>query len=324
MMHMRYAYDLMQSQQARFVMVKRASLQSEKVEAFKRSLGERRRGEPWYVVALCLEEMASQATAIGYGEDVIKTLAEEATGLSRGVLNRYLSTIRRLKGAAAAAGEPVQSLLSPGFNAVETGVRLYDRSPADGLKMLKELATGRIGLLAARKTSDDLAPDDRDARSRTLRRRGLELQSVQQALERHFPKDSIVQRRPRMRCFRHAGWEVRRSDGAMLCGIDAVTSTGDETSFEIEIEGLLPSAALLSTYFPQFFLAVSPGVHLDATQELIELLETFGLSRVGLLRIGSDLSVEVLRRPQGSPVPDRTSRYESLRTGLRTSQRPLR
>ncbi|MGY3236684.1 hypothetical protein ACVMAJ_003574 [Bradyrhizobium sp. USDA 4448] len=303
-------------------MVKKASPQSEKIEAFKRSLAERRRGEPWYEVALCLEEMASQATAIGYGEDVIKTLAEEATGLSRGVLSRYLSTIRRLKTAAAAAGEPVQSLLSPGFNAVETGVRLYDRSPADGLKMLKDLATGRIGLLAARKTSDDLAPDDRNARSRTLRRRGLELQSVQQALERHFPKDSIVQRRPRMRCFRHAGWEVRTSDGAMLCGIDAVTSTGDETTSEVE--GLLPSAALLSTYFPEYFVAFSPAVHLDATREAIGLLDLLGLSWIGVLKIEADLSVKVLRRPKGPPRPDKTSRYESLRTGLRSSSWPPR
>jgi hypothetical protein len=283
------------------------------LEAFRGALSERRRGEPWYVIAMALDEAVTGASALGYGEDVVRKIAEDASGLSRGLLTRYLSTIRRVKAAAAANGLAANELLSPGFNAVEAAVRLYDRSPLQGLEILKDLAKGRIALRhVQRAISQDFEKEEAsfDPRSRTLRRRGLELQSVEKALAGFFPKDWL-QRRPPMRYFRHIGWEIRDQDGVCKWGIDVIAAHTDEASSEVE--ALLPGAALLSLYFPGFYIAFSPNSPQRAADEAVGALELLGLPWIGVLKVRPDLSVDEPRKPKGCPDPDRSSLYESLR-----------
>ena len=77
---------------------------TERIEAFRRALANRQRGEPWYELASRVEEAMRGASAIGYGEDVVKKIASEETGVSPGVLSRYVAVFRKLKGAATASG----------------------------------------------------------------------------------------------------------------------------------------------------------------------------------------------------------------------------
>ena len=188
------------------------STSGEKLLSFKRVMSERRKGRPWHDIALALEETLSEASAIGLAEDTIRRMAQDASGLSRATLGRYVAAVRKLKAAARAAGLPLIALLSPGFNAVEGALRLYERSETKGLETLQALAAGRTGLSEVKRAvSEDFASgeDTYSERSRLLRRRNLELQAIESALVGHFSKDSFVQRRPALRCFRAPGWEVR-------------------------------------------------------------------------------------------------------------------
>lgn len=299
------------------IMVKAPLTQQEKLEAFRQDMKERRRGEPWYTTALRLDEAMSDAASFGYGEDIVRRLAEEASGLSRGVLTRYVSTIRRVKAAAAAAGVQTNSLLSPGFNGVETAVRLYDRSPAQGLDTLKKLADGKLTLSQVKSAVSrafEASEESFGARSRTLRRRGFEIQAVYDAIAGYFPKDSLITRRPPMRYFRHVGWEVRTAGGACVCAVDAMAPRTEDPSFEFET--LFPSAALLSQYFPSYYVAFSPASPAPVADQAVAAIERLGLKWFGVMKTGSDGGLEVLRKPEGRPVPDHVDRYESLRGDL--------
>jgi hypothetical protein len=296
--------------------------QAEKVEAFKRRLLERRPREPWFVTASRLDEALTGPEAVGYGEDVLKKLAADATGLSWGVITRYLSTMRRLKAAAAAAGVAPASLLSPGFNAVEAAVRLHAHSPQQGIAALKALHQGRSSLPEIRRSLADAAEAESGraavARGNALRRRGQELQKVEDALAGAvgtlFPKDSTVLRRPALRYFRRVGMEVRRADGRCVCGLDLMAS--DSGGALDEVEQAVAPALVLSTYFPKFYFVFSPGSAEAAVDEAVSALELLGARWFGVMKVGNDLSIEVLRRPAGAPVPDRSDAYESLRATL--------
>lgn len=296
------------------------------MEAFRKELAGRIKGEAWHVLALRLDEAVVGATSLGYGEDVVKRMAEEATGLSWGLVTRYLSTIRRVKIAAAAAGVATETLLSPGFNSVEIAVRLYDRSPAQGLEALKSLTEGRImSAQLKRKLAESFALEESafDPRSRTLRRRGLELQTVETALKRGvgtvFPKDSFVQRRPYLRFFRRIGMEVRGPDGACVCGLDLMTSHADDASGELE--DAFPSAYMLSLYFPAFYFVFSPNSPQRAVDEAISALELFECPWFGVMKVLPDHSIEQVRPVKGRPKPDRSDEYESFRTKLAVGRR---
>jgi hypothetical protein len=300
------------------VMVNETSTASDKLTSFQRVMSERRKGGPWHDIAVPLEEALSEASTIGLGEDTIRRMAEEASGLSRATLGRYISAVRKLKAAARAAALPAASLLSPGFNAVEGALRLYERSAAQGLETLQALAAGRTGLSEVQKAvSDDFASAEETYgdRSRLLRRRGLELQAIESALVGHFSNDSFVQRRPTLHCFRGPGWEVRGPDGRCLCGIGGVALTTPQLAAKMEMEDL-PGSAILSTYFPQYFLAFSPMSPRRAAEKAARLLELFRMDWYGVMLVGSDHSLETLRPSVGPPMPDRTAEYEAMRAEL--------
>ena len=171
-----------------------------------------------------------------------------------------------------------------------------------------------------RKMEESFASEESgfDPRSRKLRRRGLELQSTETALERglsaHFPKDSFLQRRPHLRFFRRLGMEVRRADGACLCGLDLVWSPDDGATEELEAD--FPAAHLLSLYFPAFYFVFSPNSPQRSVDHAISTLELFGCRWFGVMRVRGDLSIEIPRKPRGRPDPDRVAEYESLRSKL--------
>lgn len=295
---------------------------TERIEAFRNALANRQRGEPWYELASRIEEAMSGASAIGYGEDVVKKIASEETGVSSGVLGRYVAVLRKLRGAAAASGLNLKDLLAPGFNASETATRLYETSPALGLKALTMLAEGKGGLIDVKFMSAQ-APAPTDARSRTMRHRGIELQTLDRALRKHF-EGYLVQRRPPSDFFRHAGWEIRDADGRCVHGIDALIASKHDPA--VEVEGLLASAALLSTYFPKYCLAVSSNSPASMVDEAISAIESFELNWIGVMTLNENGTFSSPKDPEGAPVPDRSGSYESLRAELmsrRARPRPL-
>jgi hypothetical protein len=285
---------------------------TERIEAFRRTLANHKRGEPWYALASRLEEAMSGASAIGYGDDVVKKIASEATGLSSGVLTRYVAVLRKLKAAAAASGLNLSDLLAPGFNAVETAARLYETSPGLGLQALKLLADGRAGLTDVKFMSAQ-APAPTDARSRTMRHRGIELQMLDRALRKQF-EGCLVQRRPPSDFFRHTGWEIRDSDGRCIRGVDALIASKNDTAAEVET--ILASAALLSSYFPEFFFAVSANSPPSMAEEAILAIKSFQLDWIGVMVLSEDGTFSFPKDPRGRPVPDRSGSYESLRAEL--------
>jgi hypothetical protein len=269
-----------------------------------------------------MDEALEGPTALGYGEDVLKRTIAEATGLSWGILTRYNSTFRRVKAAAAAAGKDVEALLSPGFNGVEAGIRLYDRSAADGLEALLALHSGSMSAVQVRRKLDGASTDRLNdalaSRSRLLRRRGLEIDAMEKALVRHsaqfFPKDSTAKRRPALRYFRKVGMEVRRKDGTCVCWLDLMASEADNAAGELDAG--LAKTILLSTYFPMFFLFFSAGSPEEAVKEAVAALDLVDVPWLGVMRVIADGTIEIVRRSVGRPVPERTSEYESLRAKL--------
>jgi len=304
-------------------MVKKPLQQAEKLEAFRQQLADRRVRAPWHSIARQMDELIA-ATA-GSGEarrEQAFRLAKEATGLDRALLGRYLTTLRRVKSAAAALGIDPDGLLAVGLNALEMALRLYDRSPERGLESFQRLKSGRMSLKEVRHMLAD-APqgkvgDDVAMRSRALRQRASEIQAVEAAIEQSvgtlFPKDSIVRRRRGLVYFHRVGIEVVRKDGTTICGVDIVAV--DPDSNRDKLDAVLAPVILLSTFFPKFYLVFSPGSDPSAVDEAVEALDLIDARWVGVMKVSVGSEIEVVRKPVGVPVPDRTSRYESLKSAL--------
>jgi hypothetical protein len=304
-------------------MIKKPLQQAEKLEAFRQQLADRRVRAPWHSIARQMDELIA-ATA-GSGEarrEQAFRVAKEATGLDRALLGRYLTTLRRVKSAAAALGIDPDGLLAVGLNALEMALRLYDRSPERGLESFQRLKSGRMSLKEVRHMLAD-APqgkvgDDVAMRSRALRQRASEIQAVEAAIEQSvgtlFPKDSIVRRRRGLVYFHRVGIEVVRKDGTTICGVDIVAA--DPDSNRDKLDAVLAPVILLSTFFPKFYLVFSPGSDPSAVDEAVEALDLIDARWVGVMKVSVGSEIEVVRKPVGVPVPDRTSRYESLKSAL--------
>jgi DNA-binding transcriptional MerR regulator len=304
-------------------MVKKPIQQTEKLEAFRQKLADRRARAPWHSIARQMDEVIA-ATA-GSGEarrEKAFRVAKEATGLDRALLGRYLTTLRRVKAAAAVLGIDPDGLLTVGFNGLEMAVRLYDRSPERGLEAFQGLKSGRMQLEEIRRMLAEApqgkASDDVTVRSRALRQRASEIQAVETAIEQSvgtlFPKDSIARRRRGLLYFHRVGMEVVGKDGTTICGLDIVAA--DPDSNRDKLDAVVAPVILLSTFFPKFYVVFSPGSDPSAVDEAVEALDLIDARWVGVMKVTVGSEVEVVRKPVGVPVPDRTSRYESLKSAL--------
>jgi hypothetical protein len=108
--------------------------------------------------------------------------------------------------------------------------------------------------------------------------------------------------------------EVRKEDGTCVCGLDLMAS--DVENAADELDAGLARSILLSTYFPKFFLVFSAGSPEEAAAEAVAALDLVGVRWFGVMRVLPDGTIEVVRKPVGRPVPDRTPEYESLRAKL--------
>lgn len=272
----------------------------------------------WFVVAGLMRK------AIGSGDAQsaeVREAAQKATGLSWGILTRYLNVLGRIERAASFANVPPDDLLSLGFNGVELAVRLFDRSPERGIEALLGLHDGTITVADVRewlaRAPAGAADADVVARSRLLRRNAAGIQAVEEAAEAArgslFPKDSIIQRRRGLRYFRRTGIEVLAPDGSPLQGLDVVT---EQSSTRDPLDAGLAQSVLLSTFFRRFYLAFPPAVDVSAVGRAGEALDQLFVPWIGILCATTDRRFEVVREPASSPVPDRSRLYSTISSVL--------
>jgi hypothetical protein len=268
----------------------------------------------WHAIAKIMRGAVND----GWTAEEVRQLAREETHLSWGVLTRYLNVLRRVEIAAVVARLPLEELLSDGFVGVELACRLYDRSLEDGIRALLGLRAGEFAPTDLRTWLDDAPAGDADsdvlARGRLLRRNASEIRAVEDAAEEArgnlFPNDSIIRRRRGLQYFRRVGLEILSKDGAPLVGLDVVT---DSSLRRESLDAGLAQSVLLSTFFPRFYLAFSPGTEIAAIEDARAALEMIGVPWVGLVRVSGEGRLErPLREPDGPPVPDRSSRYADL------------
>jgi hypothetical protein len=304
-------------------MVKKPLKPTAPLAALRQKLADRRVRAPWHSIASQMDEAIAAAAGSGEAKrEQAFRVAKEATGLNRVLLGRYLTTLRRVKAAAATLGLDLDGLLAVGFNGLEMAVRIYDRSPERGRAALLGLKSGRMTLEEVRRMLAE-APqgkvgDDVAVRSRALRQRASEIQAVETAIEKSvgtlFSKDSIARRRRGLLYFHRVGMEVVRTDGSMICGVDIVAA--DPGSNRDKLDAVLAPVILLSTFFPKFYVAFSPASDPSAVAEAVKALDLIDAPWIGIMKVTARAEVEVVRKPVGVPVPDRTSRYEILKLAL--------
>jgi hypothetical protein len=304
-------------------MVKESSTSEDRLAAFKAELTAKRRNTPWWVVADQVERALETADDYGpWSDETLQHAVEDATDRSWGVLTRYRSVLRRVRAAAAAKGMPAEALMSAGFNAMELAVRLYDRLPTQGFEALVGLKDGTASLAEIRAKLAAAPAGGADgvvvARSRLLRQRAREIKLVEAALsgsaERLFGKDPVVRRRPALLYFRRVGYEVAGEDGRIVCGLDALVPGPAQD--RDALDSAMAPAVLLSSYFPKFYLVLSPGCHPQLADLVGEALDALHVHGIGVMQVTEGGAVFIPREPVGYPQPDRTAFYESLRRNL--------
>jgi hypothetical protein len=303
--------------------------ESEELERLKRQLNRNGTTKPWFVTAMALEELAEYSRDQPWNkDDAVRKIAEEATDLSWGLLARYLSVVRRLRAISSREGGiPMDRLLSNGFNAVEVAVRLYDRSARDGLAALRELHFGDLTLSQVRRMLENSKPGTADssavAKSRLLRKRGSEIESVERALEARgeliFGAGCRITRRPALRFFRRAGLEAR-IDGRIVGGADIMTP--DASLKHDQLEAVLPTALLLAEFLPRFFLLFSPRSDDKVVERAKEALDLFDASSVGIIKVSEHDQLEFVREASKSSSRIRSDEYDVLKAKLLVVRKP--
>ena len=299
-----------------FYMVKKALSQRELLEKFKSDAIKKTNSRPWFVVAKGVEEALKELEG---SKESIRPVLEEATGLSWGVINRYLSVLRRVHIIAVARDIPVEELMSRGFNGMEVAVRLYDRLPDEGFESLIKLRDGAMSLEDVRaklaNSPEGNAVHPAIARGDLLRRRYADIAMVERSLSREsedlFGKGSIVRRRPGLRYFRRTGFEVYKEGGGIICGLDLMIP--DPALSRNALDVALAPAILISSYYRRFYLVFSRDDDAEFASSAVDALKVMGVRSVGVMRVLSELGIETILEPSG-PLPDRTKRYEFLRS----------
>lgn len=276
----------------------------------------------WYEIAGQLDAVWSEAAAAEVGSEARGVL--EGTGLSRGIMSRYVSVLRRLRAIAAEHGVPPGSLMSRGFNATETAVRLHARSPKAGLRALISLREGTTSLAAVRRALAEAPAGNADealvASQRSKRQRGIEIEQVERALEgapgKLFGNRTLFRRRPPLFFLRRVGFEAVTPNGATIGAIDVLAS--EEGQGRESLDASLAQSVLMSTYFRKFWLVFSPGAGEALARRAVEVLAVMGVGAVGIALATAERKLLVLKAPSGGPSPDRTGRYAKVRKELAT------
>lgn len=275
-------------------------------------------GEAWYALVRRLDA-ALDGAPDGDDAAALAEAAEEITGVSRLMWKRYRTALARTERIAREARLPSEALLGPSFATQEIALRIHDRAPKEGLESLASVAGGDVRLADLRERLSLLPPADPEggeaARAAIVRAKSAGRSLVDRALkdstEQLWGHGSRIVRRPRLKFMSGDGYEVVARDGAIVAGVD-VTDVGVRTNRDRVAESVSPSI-LMSSFFPKFFLACLATAPRGAAERTSEVLEWLGADWIGVVAVRADGSVDTVRRPNGSPVPDRTARYEAAK-----------
>jgi hypothetical protein len=312
--------DMVSGQPIGSTMINGGLPRSEQLERIKTELSCRETGSAWFKTAAALEELFKYVRGQPSAEeDSARKIAEAETRLTWGLLARYLSVMRRLRTVSSQEHVPIDQLLSNGFNAVEIAVRIYERSRTDGLLALRELNRGDLTLAQVRHMLKTSKPGRADesvvAKGRLLRKRSVELERVDRALERGghliFGAGCRILRRPALRFFRRVGVEARIGD-RIVGGADILTP--DASLKNDPLEMVLPTALLLAEYLPIFYLIFSPGSDDKVVQSAKEALDDFNAS-VGIFKVSEHGQFDPVR--QAGQVSQENRQYDQLKAKLR-------
>jgi hypothetical protein len=288
------------------------------------------RGEAWYELVRRFD--AAFDAAQDHDEQMtVQEASEAATGLSPLMWRRQRAALTKTEEIAHHAGLPLESLLSATFAHQELAVRAFDRSPDEGLKILMSSANGGVRLAEIRQLLTRLPPKDptgsKAARAAVgdAKRDGTALidRALKDSSAKLFGKGCAIVRRPRLRLFTTGyGYEVIAKNGTVAAGVD-VADVGIRTNQD-RLAQTLPSSLLLSSFYPQFFIACRSADGGGTAKRSADTLNWLGASWVGILAVRSDGSVQVVRRPKGRPVPDRTALYEVAKRAFGSIPGPLK
>lgn len=263
--------------------------ESGKLESVIRALSrDENPGCTWHDVAVALEELIALAQRDQWqGDAQIRTIAEGSAKLSWAILTRYLSAARRLRTVATREEVAIEELLSPGFNALEAAIRLYERHRDDGLTALRDLHYGRQTLAGVRRSLEFAragnAVGSEVSKSLLLRKRASELKLAEAALHkdgsRLFGNGCSIIRRPPLQYFRQFGVDAR-VDGLLVGGGNVFTQDAGTRSDRFDVD--LPASLLLAQYYPRFFLIFSQGADTKIMDRAEGALENFGATHVGV------------------------------------------
>jgi hypothetical protein len=275
-------------------------------------------GEPWFALVRRFDA-AFDAAYDSDEEMTVQEASEAATGLSPLMWRRFRAALTKTEDIAAEVGLPPERLLSPTFAHQELALRVYERSPSEGPNILMSSASGTVRLTEIRDLLTRLPPKDptgsKAARaavgSAKRDARALIHQALKDSSVKLWGKGPVLVRRPRLRFMSTDGYEVIAQDGTIAAGVD-VTDVGVRTNQDKVAQSLAPSL-LVSTFFPEFHIACRSIDGSSVARRSAEILEWLDASWVGVVAVRSDGSVEVVRRPSGRPVPDRTVRYEAAK-----------
>ena len=287
------------------------------------------RGEPWYELVRRFDA-AFDAAPDADEQMTVQEASEAATGLSPLMWRRQRAVLTKTEEVARNTGLPLERLLAGTFAHQELAVRAYDRSPDEGLKILMSSANGGVRLAEIRQLLTRLPPKDptgsKAARAAVgdAKRDGRAL--IDQALKgssvKLFGRGCAIVRRPRLRFLSGDGYEVIGKNGTIAAGVDVI-DVGIRTNQD-RLAQALPASLLASSFFPQFFIACRSADGGGTAKRSVEALEWLGAGWVGVAAVRSDGSVQVVRRPKGRPVPDRTALYEVAKRAFGSLPRPLK
>lgn len=294
-------------------------MKSEHRKLFTREIqGAKATGAAWHVLArLMIRGFDSAEDDQEVSE--LRSAAKDVTGLSPQILKRYVALLRRTQKIAGKAGVETETLLSPVFNAQEVAARLYDRSPEAGIEALEQLKKGEVTLAQLRTrlagTPASAANPAEFARSAVVRTRTLNTDLIDRALknsaEHLWGKESELKRRPRLMYFGKFGYEVIGDDGSVLAGVDVMFP--DPRLNQDYLAGNVAPSLLLAPFFKKFYFAFAPTTDDGVVGRAEALLDWLGFGWVGIVKIQRDGSIDTVRKPVGSPVPDQTGKYEALK-----------
>ncbi len=287
------------------------------------------RGTDWHVLAKLLFEKVDNAAAPREVANV-KAIAVDASGYTIGLLNRYVATYARAKLIADNESLPVEELLAPVFNGVETALKLFDLNAERGLHELRLLHAGKTTLAAVRAKlaeAKDLNASYAGLQGAAIPRRLGDIRKdqrqtlIMKSLQNGWPQLSGgYQKIEFKRADRMLSCDClyRVDRGAGRCSGVELVDGGAAPVFNY-IDGLLPASLLRASFFDAYYMIFWTNDSAAHANRAVGLLGWLGIVSIQVLIVERDgLVRRISPDPDGLPsedVHDRKSKLEEMLAG---------